>query len=280
THLVVWEDQGIRGRILRGNEQSAVLQLDDGTGVRPFVTTDGSEFVVAWGDAGSQSVHLARVSAAGEIVRRSALVEVTWPTSVTGPTVACANGECLLAWREQVITMTCPVFGCARAETRVYAKRVDAHSFAAESERFALSGDDLYIYDLVASAAGDGTYALVWTSFDKTPVVVLDRAGVVRRFERAGSRPSLVRDGDRWLLVTDREGTIVATWFRATAPAGEKVLFADAQARRNAAVTIDGGRAVVAYERTTRNEAAGGVPRVYREFVGSPSKKRRGVTGS
>jgi hypothetical protein len=90
-----------------------------------------------------------------------------------------------------------------------------------------------------------------------------------------GSRPAIEPAGEAWLLVRGIGTELIAAHLRATELHGATKLARDDQRRGAPALARRGGETVIAYERSTLGEPAGGVVRVYVSSVASIVPKRR-----
>ncbi|HEX6100551.1 MAG TPA: hypothetical protein VF432_29820 [Thermoanaerobaculia bacterium] len=271
THLVVWAtNDGMFARLYRGNEVRDVA-LDASGFSDVAAASDGRGFLAAWAQGGE--IHIARITTDGDVTGRTAVRygSVTHPPS---PALACDGGECIVAWRNQTSTWTCPRFGCLVVDERVLAMRFDASLALIDPEPLVLSGKHHGITGVTA-AAGGGGYAVGWASLAQTYVHTL---GDGERLIGPGAHPVLARDDRGWLLVREAGGELVAVRLRDAGAPYEFTLFRDAQARTAPALARDGGVTVAAYERTTRGEAAGGVPRIFVTAVGPAESKRRAIS--
>ncbi|HYC90692.1 MAG TPA: hypothetical protein VEO54_15860 [Thermoanaerobaculia bacterium] len=274
TYLAVYGSGKVWFQLYRGGGPVGLPVTLDADGRWPVVAAVAGDFIVAW--THFSEVRFARVSTAG-VVMATGTVPSTPPSApVAG--LACDAGECILAWHEATIRRTCPLFSCTVIDEQVKAIRFD---------------DDLVIRDTlvltpeattqrerrgrVVAAAHDGEYAVAWEERLDIRAVTVDRTGAVESSTRvAGTSPAVARQKDSWLLVREVGDQLVARWLpgnyeRALTPN-------DGQARRAPSLFSLGDRVLMVYERTTRNEAAGGVPRAYVTTVDLPPPRRRAAS--
>jgi hypothetical protein len=273
TYLVTGGTFGAWAQVVRrGGPVGNVLELD-ASGRFPVAAASGGEFIVAWINTGAGEVRLARVSTAGELLATNAIPLRTL-TGVPMPGLACDDGECLIAWHEETSYATCPRFACIVVETRVRAVRFDDELAIRDAEPLTLTPEPTE-RARISVAADDGRYAVAWQERFDVRAVTLDASGAVELSTRmAGLTPAVARHGDAWLLVREVDDRLVARWLGRGV---ERILTpADGQARRAPSLFALGERVLAVYERTTRNEEAGGVPRAYvLEIAPPPSPRRR-----
>jgi hypothetical protein len=282
TYLVAWfEGDELRGRIIRDGVREAIVELSDEGFRSASVASDGRDFFVAWFAFPRGVLATAKISADGAILDRAAPIPVSAPYGVPGIAIACGRDECLLAWRDVTMTGWCRNFVCI--EESVLAARMSTSLRMRDAIPIVLTKIQYGIGEVTAAAANDGTYAVAW---DVAAVTV--RAREIDAFgtpgaiaERDGTRATIARQGDAWLLLRDTsrdaDARVAATRFRDAAAVDFSVTPADAQTRMHASAANDGARVVVVYERTTRGEAASGPPRVYVETIAPPPPKARAV---
>lgn len=288
TFLVTWADPGgVRAQLFRGGDAlGAVLSLDP-LGGRPAASSDGRDFVLAWASLASRSIETARVTTAGDVVARGS-VDLSSASAIPAPALACDAGECILAWIHETLAQTCPRFGCVAVERRVKAVRFGPSLVPRDALPLDVTGGMPILVNggpilgpPPIAAADAGAYALAWREEHGVAVRMMSRDGDLSSIARvAGVDPALASDAGGWLLVREVNGELVAMRLREGAPSYEFALARDAQARSAPALASHGARIVAAYERTTRTEAAGGVPRVYLTAIRPPEPKRRATRRS
>jgi hypothetical protein len=271
TYAVVPGRTRVSLQLVRGGGAIGLPVTLDTNGRFPVIAASGGDFIVAW-THGSE-VRYARVSTSGVILATGAVQNPTQSAPIAG--LACDAGECLLAWHEATIRRTCPLFSCIVVDERVKAIRFD---------------DDLVIRDTlvltpepstqrgrVVAAAHDGTYAVAWQEGLDVRAVTVDRTGAVESSTRVpGANPAVARQKESWLLVREVGEQLVGRWLPGSF---ERVLTPnDGQARRAPSLFSLGDRVLAVYERTTRNEAAGGVPRAYVTAIDPPPPRRRAAS--
>lgn len=269
--LFVWQANGeIRWRIYRGGTVARIARA--GFGSNPVAASDGDAFVVAWQEPGVITV--VRVTPEGDIVAARSLAG----TFRYEPTIACDDGECLVAWRNETTVPSCPHFGCVTVDARVMAQRLDASLVPIDATPLVMSEDQEEIVQLTA-AADRGRYALAWVDRGKTYARALDGDPLVV----TGTHPSIVADANGWLLVRETgrvngRGLLTATRMRSDTAPYEFPLFDDAQLRFAPSLARDGNAAIAVYERTTRGEAADGVPRIFATTIEPARMRRRAIS--
>jgi|GEM_PF-4162675 len=285
VYFVTWrEDFKILGRVIRDGSPEGdpvILQTEaDGSAV---VVSDGRDFLVLWWDWEKYTerwLKMARVSIAGEVVARAQPTRARSDLGTPSQTLACTREECLVVWREFEMSQNCPWYACT-IDSRVEAIRIDASLQPIDAEPLVVSDNDSTINHITVAAAGDGSYAVAWSGNANRTIHVrtVDRFGLGPLLLRSGHRPNLVRQGDWWLLVHDSAEQLAAARFRSGAAAFDVPLHhEDAQSRGNAALARIGADVAVVYERTTRNEPAGGVPRIYIDTIPAPKAKTRAIS--
>jgi hypothetical protein len=271
TQLVVWaSNDGIFAGLRRQHDVRNVT-LDSFGFSDVTAASDGRGFVAAWAKAGE--IHIVRITTDGNVTGPTTIRHGS-VTSLPSPALACDGEECIVVWRNQTATWTCPRFACLVVDERVLAMRFDATLTPIDAEPLVLSGELHGVSDVTA-AAGGGGYAVSWVNLSQTYVHTLADG---ERLIGPGEHPALARDGRGWLLVREVDGELVATRLRSAGAPYEFTLFRDAQTRTAPALARDGAVTVAAYERTTRGEAAGGVPRIFVTIAGPAESKRRAIS--
>ncbi|HEX2059408.1 MAG TPA: hypothetical protein VHK90_01580, partial [Thermoanaerobaculia bacterium] len=188
-----------------------------------------------------------------------------------------ANGECLFAWRDAISSSTCPRILCTTVEFSIRGIRLGSQLDVLDATPLVL-GADVEPFDLALAAADDGSYAIAAERNWTVGVRTLARDGTLsREVIREGRQPALARVANQWMLVREHAHRVIAMRFDANAAGSDLTLFRDAQARLQPDVAADGARALVTYERTTRDEPAGGVARVYVSTIEPPRGRVRAV---
>lgn len=283
--LVVWrESTTLRGRLIRHGELSETLTIAENVApVGVAVSSIGDQAVVAWTHAKPNRIALARVFADGTIVWRPQAISLEKvSTDPHEPALACANGECLLVWRALLYLGNCPWPPCI-TESRVLASRLDASLTSRDAQPLELRGTGPIVDSISAAAGGDGSYAVGWSSGVFITVRVLDPAGALGpAIRQTGYRHALARQGRSWVLVRNAPDAehpfarLAVFRFSSSGGIADSVLHRDGQWRAMVAAASDGDDVVIVYERTTRGEAAGGVPRIYLDVL-EPLKRTRAV---
>lgn len=273
--LAVWnEGERLNGRILPNGD---VLEISAVYATAAAVASNGRDFVVAWIPHDDLAVHVARISTAGAILGRTVIGNLSWTTGPLAPAIACAGGECLVAWRNVVVRQTCPRIICYESEVFVQGVRLNGELQRIDASPLVLSGDEA-VDDIVLAAAGDGSYAIAWEGNWTVTARTLARGGVLgARTTRLGRQPALARQDERWVVVRQQNEKLIAVRFSGQAAASDETLFDDTQSRFRPDAVADGSRVLLTYERTTRDEAAGGVPRVYVRSIEAPRLRMRAV---
>jgi hypothetical protein len=284
SYLVIWAESGallLRARVVRNGEPvGPVIELAS-TSRLAAVASDGRDFFVATYEFPASTLITSRLSADGAFLGRSEAIPVSAPLGTPSIAIACAGEECILAWRNLVVG-PCIHLIC-KTDDRLFAARMETSLAMRDATPFELSAGTYGLGDVVAAAGGDGTYAVAWDYPGFVRARTISALGAIGdTVERAGYRPALVHQSGSWLLLRDAASVagprIGVTRFRGGVAATDfELTVADAQARTNAAAAADGDSVVVAYERTTRDEPAGGVPRVYLETIRAPKPKERAV---
>ncbi len=279
--LVVWREiAGIVGQIVRdGAPVGPVIRIAENAG-DAVVAGAGSHFVVAWTQALPTAIGLARVFPDGTVVRRPEIVPVISSSYPLVPALACASGECLLVYRTLIFGPTCP--RACTIDSRLWGIRFDDMLVARDAEPFPVHGNSTPVQAVTAAAAGDGRYAVGWDAYGVVQMRVIDATGAVGpTFQRSGLRHTLARQGDSWVLIRDTGDPLHAALrlyrFADDGTGIDYELRRDGQSRTEVEAAMDGASLVLAYERTTRYEAAGGVPRVYVEVIEAPRRRVRAV---
>lgn len=276
-YLAGWnDDENTYVQLVRGGAPlSTPIVLDTVAGA-PAVAADGREFVVAWAASPAGEIRIARIALTGDVVAETA-VPFAYFSGRPRPVLACDRGECVLAWRNERATFSCMRFTCLVLDSEVVARRFDSSLQPLDPQPILL-GKDASSERHLAAAAHDGTYAVSWQRTGRVYTRTIARDGTLPPvLDVDGLRPALARQGNAWLLARELRDEVVI--LRIEDDGGvlspDSVLFRDTQSRRAPAVAASGADVLVAYERTTRDEAAGGVPRIYLTGVHPPDLKRR-----
>lgn len=273
-HLVAWESgEGVSVRLYRENAESTGTRSLDTSGRSPAAASDGNGFIVAWVSYPTTEIRIARITNDGEIAESSA-VRYGNVSSLPAPALACDDGQCVLVWRNQTARWTCPRFACLVVDERVVAMRFDSSLSPVDETPLVLSGPLSGVSEVTA-AAGNGAYAVSWVNVVSTYIRTLSSEETLIV---PGRHPALAREDRGWLVVREVEGELVAMRLRDAGAPYEFPLIRDAQTRSAPALATDGGHTVAAYERTTRGEAAGGVPRIFVTTVGPAEPRRRAIS--
>ncbi len=274
AYIVAWTGiTGARARVIRegaliGEEIPLVPETNAGTAA----AAEGRDFIVAatQGTTGTP-VRLWRIDDAGAVVAQ-AEIAVTPAATAGRAALACDRGECLLAWVEQTITPPCFPYKCTLAE-QVLAMPLDAALVPRFSSPFVVADRQSGASNLEVGAS-DGAYAVVWAAAGVASMRTVSRDGQLgTTFSFSGSRPAVERDGDAWLLVREADTKLVIAHFTSDAFAGGAPLASDEQWRSAPALARKGGSIVLAYERTTIGEAAGGAVRAYVATLAAPKRR-------
>ena len=281
AYLVTWLDhERLLGRVVRdGVRLSDVIEIATTIFHGSALASTGREFIAAWFEYGSSSLGTARISIDGEILDTSNAGSVHTPVGQPSPALACSRDECLLAWHDMILS-DCQHFIC-KIDERVKAVRI-LPSLAVVDSIPILISDNLSLGTGAVAAADDGTYAVAWEHLDSVHTWTIASGVSTPAVTREGRHPALVRQGDSWLLLHEPfdapDMQLGVTRFRTSASGSDfELVPRDAQARRHASAALLGDDVVVAYERTTRNEDAGGVPRVHLEIIEPPKPRTRAV---
>lgn len=279
--LVVWTESGggVFGRIVRNGEPAGeVIAFSSGDfASAPVVSSNGRDFVVAWIARHDFAYRIARVSIEGDVLDTITWKNVNWATGPSPFALACANGECLFAWRDTTTFQTCPRLLCIGVSHVLKAIRLGMQLEVLDATPLVLETND-EMHDIAIDAANDGSYAIAWAHLGRVTARVLGADGSLSaEITREGDHPALARQGSGWLLVREVEHELIGMRFDALAAGSDLTLFRDAQARLQPDVASDVPRVLLTYERTTRDEPAGGVPRAYVEAIDAPRPRRRAV---
>jgi hypothetical protein len=271
TYAVVNAGPRVSLQLVRGGAAVGASTTLDTNGRFPVIAASDGNFTVAW-THGSE-VRYARVSTAGVIMATGAIQNPTQSSPIAG--LACDGGECILAWHEATIRQTCPNFACIVVDERVKAIRFDDGLVIRDT--LVLTPEPSTQRGRVVAAAHDGTYAVAWREGLEVRAVTVDRTGAVETSIRVpGASPAIARHEESWLLVREVDEQLVARWLPLSF---ERVLTPrDGQARRAPSLFSLGDRVLAVYERTTRNEPAGGVPRAYVTVIEPPAPRRRAAS--
>lgn len=282
TYLVTWiEQEALRGRIIHDGGGGVVLDIAPQTFRSASVSSDGRDFFVAWFEFARSAVGIAKISTSGELLARETPISLAAPFGVPSIAIACRGDECLLAWRNVTLTGPCSHFICPYEES-LLAARMSTSFVMRDATPIVLVKNQVGIGEITAAAADNGTYAVAWDVAGTVRAREIDALGIAGPvIERQGDRSTIARQDDAWLLLrdtsTNADSRIVATRCQGSNTVDFPITPVDAQTRRHASAANDGERVVVAYERTTRGEAAGGPPRAYLETIDAPPPKARAV---
>ena len=280
--LVIWNDGLLRGVIVRDGQAGAEFTISPTPG-EAVVSATRDAFVVAWPQMNPKSLGMARVSLDGTVVLRPEPIPVTESDSVQPPALACAEDRCLVIWQTIKVLGFCPRSPC-NTDSRVFGLRLDPWMATLDAEPRELRGNAYPADSVLAAAADDGSYAIGWhIPGGLITVGILDAAGNLGPLiARSGHHPVLARQGSSWVLARNKAsfpfGDLMLLRIHRDGSVVDSDLYpGDGQSRAYASVALDGPNLLLAYERTTRGEAAGGVPRVYIETIAPPSPKARAV---
>ena len=271
TYLVARASTSVRIQLVRGGDAVGLPVTLDENGRFPVAVASGGDFIVAW--THSSEVRFARVSTAGVVVATGSVTNSQQSAPIAG--LACDAGECILAWHEATMRQTCPLFACLVIDERVKAIRFDDDLVIRDT--LVLTPEPSIHRGRVVAAANDGRYAVAWQEGIDVRAVTVDRTGAVDFSTRVpGANPAVAPQNQSWLLVREVDDQLVGRWL----PGNYERLLTpnDGQARRAPSLFSLGERVLLVYERTTRNEAAGGVPRAYVTAVDPPPPKRRAAS--
>jgi hypothetical protein len=277
TYLAGWnDDENTYARLVRDGAPLGEAIVLDTSARAPVVAADGREFVVAWSAFPVTGIRVVRITVAGEIVAETTVPFVSF-SGLPRPALACDRGECVLAWRNERATFNCMRFACLILDSEVVAQRFDSALRPLDAQPILL-GKDASSERYVAAAAHDGTYAVSWQRTWRVYTRTIARDGTLSPvLDVEGTRPALARQGSGWLLARELRDELLIR--RVQDDGGvlspDLGFFRDTQGRRAPAVAASGADVLLAYERTTRDEAAGGVPRIYLTGVNPPDFKRR-----
>lgn len=274
AYLAVWQSTtgGVRGRVIRDGAPAGEELLIHEQATSPVAASDGRDFVVA-AALPTRAIRLTRIDSDGAIV---ASADVPYQTIArpAEPALACDRGECLLAWAEQLpVIAGCVHFRCSYRE-RVVAVRLDASFGRIDETPMVLFDRGLAGTNNVIAAARDGSYAASWEINGVVYARAIERNGAPGAIhELRGANASMVHHAGAWLLAREDRDALALAWFAASDVHDVGRLAREGQSLRMPALALSGGRAMVAYERSTHGEAAGGAVRVYIETVGLPKRR-------
>jgi len=278
SFFVAWRESfgAVRGRLLeRGLPVGPVLTIADTAShpSAPIVRSDGSQFVVAW--ISGANLYTTRFAVSGAPADSSAPIAINRISLPVRPALACAHGECLVAWRDDILTYSCPRLACSTLDSKLLAVRLGARGERHDSQPLLVAalGNDSPIS---LSAAGDERfgYAVAWDQLGRErriSVSAVDLSGASRPLATgiAGEAPSLVWDGTSWVvahslqLSSGEHDTLAERIPASGGTPGTFLISATSQDEHAPVALAADGTVVFAYERTTRNEPAAGVNRVY-----------------
>src|SRR5581483_10022569 len=110
--LVTWNERDLTGRNISAR---AALVDPDGTShpsldlgpatASPAVAWDGTSYLIAWQDADSREIHLARIDQQGQPVLVRVMRNARGTLGDASPSIAWNGAEYLVAWREETLTV-------------------------------------------------------------------------------------------------------------------------------------------------------------------------------
>ncbi|HVE71913.1 MAG TPA: hypothetical protein VNI54_11130 [Thermoanaerobaculia bacterium] len=280
AYLIAWSTPaGTRARVLRdgGAFLGGEVLLSDIASSIVTVASDGRDFIVATAAAQRvMPIELFRIDSEGRVVARTS-IPTTSQATVPRVRLACDDGECLLTWVEQKpLGTNCFNFRCTLVD-QVFAVHLDGALTPRYASPVALTEPANMRIATLDAAAADGAYAVAWSSVDG-----ISFARTVGRGQPLGTtvtlpgrHPALERGGSAWLLVREVGAELIAGQLTDDGFRGGTALARDAQWRSAPVLARRGSAGVIAYERTTIGEAAGGVGRVYVARLASIAPKRR-----
>ncbi|MCC7386745.1 MAG: hypothetical protein IT384_33225 [Deltaproteobacteria bacterium] len=122
VYLVVWDDQGSRGRAIHGarvgetgtvlDEAGIAISSAEGMPGRPSVASSGDQYLVTWLHGGSGSdIFGARVSKAGTVLDPTGIAISTAEGDQGSPSVAWGGREYLVAWVDAGTNFASDIYG-------------------------------------------------------------------------------------------------------------------------------------------------------------------------
>jgi hypothetical protein len=277
AYVVAWTGfTGARARVIQdGFVIGDEIPLNDGPNPVVAAAGEGRDFVVAatTGSAGAP-VQLSRINNVGYVVSRGS-VAVSPGSIASRVALACDRGECLLTWVEQAFTPGCFPYRCAVYE-QVMAMTLDTALMPRSALPIALTERAMVRMNDLDAAAFDGTYAVTWQSLGVVTARTISQGQQLgTAFTLPGSGCAVEREAGGWLLVREVNTELVTAHFTADRLDAGAALARDAQWRSAPALARAGEKVVMAYERTTDGEAAGGVVRAYVADLPPSAPKRR-----
>jgi hypothetical protein len=211
--LVVWEDGRLRDRDIRG-----ARVRDDGTvldmpgilisgvpweQVVPAVTSDGTDFLVAWQDFRNSDydIYCARVSWTGLVLDTAGVAVCTTSGGQITPAIAYNGSNYLVSWEHQDV-----------GTRDIYGARVDRQGIVLDADGFIVSAT-AGVEDQPAAASNGDNFLVVWSDSRNgdrdiygarvsATGAVLDTAGFeICSAPGAQEYPSVEYDGTNYLLV-------------------------------------------------------------------------------
>src|SRR5262249_50069641 len=148
TYLVIWN--GVFGRIVRNGMLAGDAFAIEPSGVASTIASDGDGFIVAtWLFGGAGNVlRTARIAPNGAVVARGADIPIHSATGRVSPALACSRNECLLAWRDELLS-SCQRLVCDIDE-RVKGVRLLPSLAVRDAEPLVLSDDNSFFSGTVA----------------------------------------------------------------------------------------------------------------------------------
>ncbi|HUR81178.1 MAG TPA: hypothetical protein VM733_10450 [Thermoanaerobaculia bacterium] len=276
AYLVAWTGfTGSRARVIQdGFVIGDEIDLRAGNSV-VAAAREGNDFVVAaTGGTLGAPLQLSRINNVGHVVSQSTFAAPA--QLVSRVALACDRGECLVTWVEQTFTPGCFPYRCAVYE-QVMAMPFDASLTPRYSSPIALTQRENIRTNDLDVAAFDGSYAVAWQSTGGivTARTISQGQQLGTAFTLPGSSVAVERESGGWLLVREVNTELVTAHFTADHLDAGAPLAHDAQWRSAPALARKGEQIVLAYERTTIGEAAGGVVRAYVADLPPSAPRRR-----
>jgi len=218
--LVVWRDERSgSGADIYGARISKAGAVLDGAGVaicaasgdqlRPVVTHDGANFLVAWQDGRGSSgsdVYAARVSAAGALLDAAGITVSVAGGDQLHPAVAAGGAAALVVWEDKRSSKTVQIYGArvTSAGGVLDTAGIPITQTGVDQRRPAVAHDGAAYRVVWHGAQGGGVDDALSVRIDGSSGKILDTTPLVLS--------SVVDPASRLALCPDKSGNILAVW--------------------------------------------------------------------